>query len=116
MKNEDLFKQMLDEIDSSEFKGVKNVNDFLERFDQLDESRDVYVFVNGSFECGCIDEQLHEATGNDGAIEVDAFAQIEMRCAKHVRVYGKATYYNWDEDDNQYRECGFGDYDCIEII
>ena len=90
-----------------------NTNQFIEVFDDLNTSRDVYVDDGNSFTSSFSDKTIYDQYGDNAKVE--AYAEVEVGYGKHVKLYGTAFFEEYNEEDEVFNLMSFGDYDRIEL-
>lgn len=118
--DETYFNQFIQELkdydDFGKFKGYfGKVSDVEEKIDDLNTSCEIYTEVNGSYECACNDKEIHDEFGSDDDHYINGYVEVEVGYGKYVKLYGKYYCGQWNEDDEVYEECGFGDYYGIDL-
>ncbi len=100
----EIFKNKLGEYATCRlFNDVRNIDDFLKRFDEADTSRDI--------ECGMSDAEIYEKFKGDA--QVSAYASVEVGSNRFIYLYGTMYCEGYDEDEQAYTESSFGFYDRI---
>lgn len=106
----------------SKFPFSNSFNEFYWEFDNLNNSRTLYVDGDGS---GNFTEYYDEKGIHDNkniydkerdAAEVRAYSEVEIGCGRFVRLYGNLVLSSWDDKYEYFEESFFTNYDCVEIV
>ncbi len=119
-QDEAYFNQFIQELkdydDFGKFKGYfGRYEDFEQKFDDLNTSREIYVdaFNEDDFEVQYNEKEIHEKLGDNPI--VNGYAEVEVGYGKHVKVYGKYYFEDYDEDSECYQMCSFGNYYAVDL-
>ena len=105
--DEEYLEDFLNELPSSWRRQISDVNDFIDYFDQKNTSREIYRVEDAT------DEEIFKTTKGD--TEVEAYAQVEVRCGWLIELYGTEELYDYDEDEKIYTASSFGEYNYIDL-
>ncbi len=114
------FNQFIQELkdydDFGKFKGYfGRPSDVEDRICELNTSCEIYTEVNGSYECANNDKEIHDEFGSDDNRKIKGYIAIEVGYGKHVKMYGEYFCEDWDDDEEVYQNCSFGNYYGIDL-
>ena len=108
-------QELKDYDDFGKFKGYfGKASDVEDRICELNTC-EIYTEVNGSYECTSNDKEIHDEFGSDDNHKINGYIAIEVGYGKHVKMYGEYFCEDWDEDDEVYQNCSFGNYYGIDL-
>lgn len=118
--DESYFNQFIQDLkdydDFGKFKGYfRRYTDFEKKFDDLSTSREVYIdaFDEDDFKTQYNEKEIYEELGDNPI--VNGYAEVEVGYGKHVKVYGKYYFEDYDEDSECYQMCSFGNYYAVDL-